>query len=169
MSKKLFNWMLFIWIMIIGAGICFFIYGIYQSIFFSDGQFALAWFSGDRRSAIALGILGCIVLILLGGLVPLAVHQVHSNAIAFRSSPKLTTQAKVLSKTFETDYSYDSESGSSSKQEQHFIGFEFSDGRRKNFVVGVAQYNTILENEVGILIYKEHKNRLYFVDFQCQA
>ena len=48
----------------------------------------------------------------------------------------------------------------------HFVSFEFPDGFRKNFSVDVNQYNSVAENEAGILTYKEHKSNLMFIDFR---
>jgi Protein of unknown function (DUF2500). len=45
------------------------------------------------------------------------------------------------------------------------VAFEFSDRTRKDFTVPHEIYNTVLENESGVLVYKEQGKYRYFVKF----
>ena len=75
-------------------------------------------------------------------------------------SPTKSEAVRVISKTSKTDGSYAIVSTS------YFVSFEFPDGTRKNVSVDVNQYNSIAENEMGTLTYKEHKNDLMFIGFE---
>jgi len=76
----------------------------------------------------------------------------------FMLSPEKSETAKVVSKVLKVSGSY--------VETTYFVSFELSDGTRKNFPVNVNQYNSVKENEMGTLIYKEPKNDLLFIDFK---
>ena len=68
--------------------------------------------------------------------------------------------AKVISKASKTD-------GSGAYVGSTFyVGFEISNGTRKNFKLNIRQYNSVMEGETGKLTYKEYKDALSFVDFK---
>ena len=48
----------------------------------------------------------------------------------------------------------------------YYVSFSFPDGARKNFTVDVDAYNTLQENDIGVLIYKENGKHLFFIDFE---
>jgi len=80
--------------------------------------------------------------------------------------PEIKESVKVISKTNEVSRAYGS---NEEVKTTHYISFQFPDGSRKNFEVDVSTYNIILENDFGILKYKEMDNTLYFVDFQAEV
>ena len=43
----------------------------------------------------------------------------------------------------------------------YFVSFEFPDGHRKNFMMNVNQYNSVVEKEVGTLTYKDLKKPMF--------
>ncbi len=51
----------------------------------------------------------------------------------------------------------------------YFVSFEFPQGERKNFPVNINQFNTLAENDNGILTFKENGNYLLFVNFHRQT
>ena len=75
-----------------------------------------------------------------------SVHEVKVQAKAISKATKAHGSAAIMS----TNY---------------YISFEFNN-RRANFEVDVTQYNTILENEIGTLTYKEDGEEFIFVDFK---
>jgi hypothetical protein len=90
-------------------------------------------------------------------------------------APELTAHAKVISKTFKIiqtntgDGSGDGRFGSpQSTTASHLVSFDF-DNRRENFEVDIAQYNLVVENETGVLTYKEVGDKLIFVSFHIQS
>ena len=97
------------------------------------------------------------------------IEAIHKK-MTFNASSDIIVSAKVISKTFEIKHFNDGEGGRTSSK-QHFIAFELFGGKRKNFTVDVERYNTILENEEGILTYRENEFEKYiwFIDFQRQV
>ena len=88
------------------------------------------------------------------------------------SLPLLTARAKVFAKTTNTSggdwVSSGDESGggyTSSVTTQHFVSFEFND-RCENVYVDVSLYNTVAENETGLLEYKEVDGEFMFISFK---
>jgi len=73
-----------------------------------------------------------------------------------KKMPQYTTHAKVVSKTAQVE-------GISTA---YFISFEFSDGRRKNFSMGINSYNNLVEGDFGILTYKEDNKGHIYEGFQ---
>lgn len=106
-----------------------------------------------------LSIFIFLIWTVLGGL-PMVQGPKHMK---FADSPEKSEVVKVISKASNTGGS------DVAIVTTYFVSFEFPDGNRKNFSVNIAQYNTILENEVGLLTYKEHGNDLMFINFQRQA
>jgi len=45
------------------------------------------------------------------------------------------------------------------------IAFDFANGQRKSFTVDAQQYNTLFQGEVGVLIYKQNGEHLFFGQF----
>ena len=78
-----------------------------------------------------------------------------------RTAKEMQASVKVITKTtqisgtrFSTGTSY-------------YVSFEFSDGDRINFPANISLYNTVVENDEGMLTYKEFPDGgLIFVDFQ---
>jgi len=93
------------------------------------------------------------------------------TSIAMKKSPLLTAQAKVFAKTTKTSsggISGDSSGNYSTYSDitEHFVSFEF-DNRRENVAVDVSVYNTLSENDTGLLEYKEIAGQVfYFVSFK---
>ena len=68
----------------------------------------------------------------------------------------LTTKAQVVSKTMQPTRTVTF----------YYVSFEIAGGTRINLEANVDQYNTISENETGILNYHKIKNRFRLVDFK---
>jgi hypothetical protein len=81
------------------------------------------------------------------------------------SLPEIKVSVRVISKTTEVKKEYGK---NASVNTIYYISFQLSDGSRKNLTVDVSTYNTIMENEEGILTYKENNDKLHFVTFQNQ-
>ena len=81
------------------------------------------------------------------------------NKKAFKTAKEITESGKVISKTSGLE---------SSGSTEYFVSFELPDGNRKNFKVEVDIFNTITENQVGKLTYRENGTRLFFVNFERQ-
>ena len=112
-----------------------------------------------------------ICFLLIGGItvaVIVFVTKTLRNTFAVKrklsSCPALISAVRVVSKFSNNSYSRTVNIGST-----YYISFEFPDGSRKNFwIVDVAIFNTIVENEMGILTYKEHEGSTLFIHFQPQ-
>jgi len=48
---------------------------------------------------------------------------------------------------------------------EYHIAFDFAYGQRKSFTVNAQQYNTLFQGEVGVLIYKQNGEHLFFGQF----
>ena len=95
------------------------------------------------------------------------------NHTAEKNAPLITVQARVFAKTTKTSggdtYQIgDGQFSSDSITTKHYISFEF-DKRRENFEVDVTVYNTVLENDKGVLEYKDIQGVLKFISFQRQV
>ena len=83
-----------------------------------------------------------------------------------KNAEEMSASVKVMSKTSEVS----KELGRGLPINTfYYISFLFSDGSRKNFNVNINTYNTIMENDTGILTYKQNGNVLFFIDFQHQV
>lgn len=85
-------------------------------------------------------------------------ERTKTNKLNYKNASTFKIKAKVLSKSFSVGGRY--------AHTFCFISFEFFDGTRKNFSTNINQYNTIIENEEGLLTYKENGNNIWFIDFQ---
>jgi len=126
-------------------------------------------------SVLAILFFGMLFFLLGGAIVVLVVYSVKTGrkAIALRKQfafcPILTATVRVLSKTSNTSYT---RSGTRTVNvgSSYYVSFEFQDRSRKNFwIVDVAVFNTIVENEIGALSYKEYEGNTLFVGFRPQA
>ena len=80
--------------------------------------------------------------------------------------PERTARARVLAKTTESSGGGVAPEGHTHAViTHHFVSFEFN-SRRENFVVDVSVFNTLIENETGVLTYKETEDELLFIDFK---
>ena len=75
---------------------------------------------------------------------------------AQKNAKPVETPAKVFSKAMNNGRYMSS----------YYIAFLLPGGKRKNFIVSVEQYNTVAENEEGILTYKKYKRQIWFVSFR---
>lgn len=106
------------------------------------------YFDGGLRTVLIISA----VVWLVGGFL---MHCVAS----LEKFPSLTAQAKVVSKTSEV-------SGMGGVvRTVYFVSFEFN-GRRENVKVDISFYNTVAENDVGLLEYKDPGGLFHFVDFK---
>jgi len=95
------------------------------------------------------------------------------NHIVEKNTPLLTAQAKVFAKTTNTSgggtsYIGDGQFSSDTVTTKHFISFEFNN-RRENVEVLVALFNTLKENDTGVLEYKDINGSFRFISFQRQT
>ena len=125
--------------------------------------------NGEDRNAITSIATFFTLWVSLGGILVGAM----SSWQEFKLLPEQTALTKVLKKTMKIsgeDYvGSDTSSYKTPVTTSYFISFEFTDGTRKNFQVDVNCYNTLLENDTGILTYKENGASLLFVGFQRQV
>ena len=98
-----------------------------------------------------------------GGLI----GKIIIEKIRFSSSANLTAFVKVVSKSLNTETHY--VGVIPQIIEKHLVTFEFPGGARQHFIVNIANYNTILENDSGILTYRVSKNLFFFVKFERQT
>ena len=112
--------------------------------------FGLFYFGAEMRTML---IVFGIVWLLVGAFILF----IPSEKKLLAETPILTAHAKVISKTSQTE--------AGAFLTRNFISFEFNN-RRENFEVDVSQFNTIVENETGVLSYKEFQNRFIFSAFE---
>jgi uncharacterized membrane protein len=137
-----------------GKNIFSFIFIMFFGVFGLASFFAGSW-------SVALGFSTLVVLLIV--LLMFRLHRTHSANSAFALSHIFSSQAKVISKASQVlgnPYSTGT---------QYYISFEFQDETRKNFNVIVTQYNTIIEGDIGVLIYRQCETTSFFVDFQRQT
>jgi len=82
------------------------------------------------------------------------------------SLPKLTTSAKVITKTSAVSKGYGE---NQTINTIYYVAFQFPDNSRNNFCVDINTYNTVIENDTGLLTYKQSGNNLFFVSFEPQS
>lgn len=80
--------------------------------------------------------------------------------------PEIKTQARVLNKNTGTGSAPEFNRAGFVVVSVYNITFELSDKRRIVFRVNEEQYNTVLENEEGMLSYKENNGQRWFISFQ---
>ena len=74
-----------------------------------------------------------------------------------RTTPECQEHVKVVEKRIETTTVYDAAVEHSSVKYYHLATFEFSDGSKKEFNIGVS-YNDIYIGDTGMLTYHEKKD-----------
>ena len=116
---------------------------------------------GRIASAITFAFLYALTA-LVGPIIAGMIRESISEKKAFEIAQNITEFGKVISKTIDQS----SFRGTSTK---HFVAFEFHSGRRKNFEVSLSDANTILENDAGMVTYKEHGEHLFLIKFQRQV
>ena len=92
---------------------------------------------------------------------------------AEKRMPRYSVQAKVFAKTTNTSgggtsYAGNGQFSSDSATTKHFVAFEF-DGRRENFAVIASVYNTVNENDMGVLEYRDRHGTLEFINFTLRT
>jgi len=119
-------------------------------------------YGAGRISLIVIGAFSIIfgIFCVLGGMADKAI----------KDAPLLTAKAKVFAKTTNTSgggtsYVGDGLHSTDSVTTEHFISFEFNDCR-ENVKVDVSLYNTVAENEMGMLEYKDLGGLFHFVNFK---
>ena len=93
---------------------------------------------------------------IIGGILIIYI-PIHRDRLLAKS-PEQITQAKLISKSTAIRGGY--------VFAFYYFTFEMPDTSRKVFQVNGEQYNTVLENEMGDLIYKEHKTLKQFLNFK---
>ena len=125
------------------VGCLIYILGI---IGFGAGVFLL-----DEWRAILLG--AGTVWIIVGFLFSVVSEESRKKA----NAPDVVVHAKVISKA--------SHVSGPNVSTRKYVSFEF-DNRRENFEVDISQFNAVVENETGVLTYKEIDNRFVYIDFK---
>ena len=136
---------------------------IIWSILFPDSKYVVNW-GGNRINAVVKTAFMGFALLIISALIFNAID----NGRNYARSSIVKTNATVVSRASEFRRS-SGRTGGRPLGGTHFLSFEFPDGTRKNFKVDVTQFNTIIENETGILTYRECGDWLRFVDFQRQV
>lgn len=82
--------------------------------------------------------------------------------------PLVKISTKVILKNIDRISDYDILASQYALVPVYNITFEASDGRRFAFQTNQNVYNQILENDTGILTYKENNGQLIFINFERQ-
>lgn len=170
MRKKPFNWVGTTAIVVYLLGIFLFGWTMYQCIM-NDSFPVLVFFNYDLEGAIiVLSIFG-IVYLIIGGIVAKSLYESSSLKNNFKACPELKAYVKVVSKVTGVQYMRRARTGVKvAVADVLYLICEFPDGSRKNLQVkDLNVYNTILENDVGILTYKEYDQYILFIDFRRTA
>lgn len=108
---------------------------------------------------IVLAILGVIGFFLIG-------------IVALKRAPLLKAHAKVIAKSKEVSGGGDQQVGSlfvsAPIKTTYYIALEF-DNRRESVKIDVSQYNTLNENDTGVLEYKDAHGKFIFYNFKRDA
>lgn len=95
--------------------------------------------------------------------------KVTSTAKTIANTPEIKIMAKVILKNSTTNSHHPSFQDYVYVYDSLTITFETQNGRRLVFPVMQEQYALYLENDTGILTYKEHNGQLTFVNFERQT
>jgi len=106
----------------------------------------------------------------LGGIAWLVVSTIQKSVDKL---PLMSVRARVFAKATETsgggtDYVGNGQFSHGSAITGYFVSFEFG-GHRENFAVDISMYNTVTENDVGLLEYKNIDGNLHFINFTRQT
>jgi len=104
-----------------------------------------------------------LVILFLVIIIPAIVKKIR-----FKKAPEQIEKVKAMAKTSH-DYlvrrrnklTYDSYT----TRTEYYVDFQFEDGRRENFYLYLPQYDSIEENEMGMLTYRKVGKKLFFVNF----
>ena len=107
--------------------------------------------------------------LLIGGLLVLIFWPEWRRKQFFQQAPAFQSPATVLSKNQHT-------SGTAVRRASYgryplvrsYITFTLPDGERKDFEVSAHTYNTVMENDSGLLTFRESQNGRFFVRFARQ-
>jgi hypothetical protein len=89
----------------------------------------------------------------------------------FYSLPELSTSATVIAKEkvkviVRNSGDGDSIQASTTERIEHKVTFETDNHLRWTFDITPGKFDSILQGDSGTLIYKEHRQKLYFVNFK---
>jgi len=101
-------------------------------------------------------IIGIIIISLFITGIVFLVRKSNQN---YKNAPDTKVEAKVCQKTTKI-------SGMYAHSTSYYMSFEFSDGKRKNFRVGLNVYNTTKEGDTGVLTYKDFAGSSNFINFK---
>ena len=164
MKRKRFNWGGFIAIFIYIAVISLCSYASYFIVAHPTSSFSVNFGEGGNPTLfITLGV----ILLIVGAFLTPAIFKYFAVKTyaknAFINATEFTTQARVSSKSFEVIGDRFSTSTIC------YISFDFLDGRRISFKVDSLQYNVLVENDIGLLKYKQQGDYYFFISFQRQG
>ena len=158
--RALFCYGIFVGVLFVGIPIVVLIH-----IFYFPDSLAATLSYNIRNVAIGIwvmtgvGALGISIRAIYGLLVKMAAYKreaaIYFNAIEHR------IHAYVVSKMHQQSIGADEE-------DKYHAAFDFFDGQRKSFIVNASQYNSLIEKETGLLIYKQNGMHLFFGDFHPQ-
>lgn len=142
-------------------------FGIYQVLVNPEGWLASTVsiiFLGDVTYVFYVLVLAGIGILISCVRVLVRVHTIIVGTAAeiaiFDNAVEHKVYAIAVSKL------YQSIGDATSPEGIHYVSFDMQNGRRESFAVHAMQYNSILENERGLLTYKQNKNRFFFIAFQ---
>ncbi len=108
-----------------------------------------------------------VILLIIKFIVEKFVSSIEKQNI--ENLPNINVSTKVVSKNIDRISEYDVLASQYALVPIYNITFEASDGRRFAFQIDQNFYNQILENDTGILTYKENAGQLIFVNFERQS
>ncbi len=103
-------------------------------------------------------------LTLIALIVIVIIICVKAGALLLKLASKKYTYKTVIAKAVSKTYQI--RGSERATRTNYYISFEFPCGNRYNFPVDLGSFNTILEDENGILTYKQKGQYMYYVSFQ---
>jgi len=131
-----------------------------QVLFFPEG-FLASFASNIREVAIGIliisiiGAIGVTVWAVSASLAKMANYK--EEAAIYFNAVEHKNHAYVMSKMIQPP--------SDTEDIIYHVTFDFFDGQRKSFTVDASQYNSLMEKEAGVLVYKQNGTHLFFGDF----
>ncbi len=105
-----------------------------------------------------------VILVIIKFIVNKFISTIEKQNI--ENQPNLRIATKVASKNIDRISDYNILASQYVLVPVYNITFESSDGRRFAFQTNQNEYNQILENDTGILTYKENNGQLIFINFE---
>ena len=112
------------------------------------------------------------IILIVGGAVflvfgVLMIYGVKVSNDVEKNTPVVNVFVRVFSKLTEQDVG--GVGGATTTKYRYFVVFEFPDGNRVKLTVDLAQYALLVENDTGVLEYKDFPGHPRFISFTRQA